>query len=135
MWELKKVKIFDEMSEETICFTAQFFVDNKHIANVRNDGQGGCNDLYPTKGYTYDDIKEFDTLDMEVEIMGKAIEIDEVRKYQSKGFYLKKGENYFKQPFPMSISKLKKHPQYNAFLLKKMSIFKKDGYEVLNKNL
>lgn len=39
--QLKKVKIYDELSEETICFTAELYADGKKVATVKNDGRGG----------------------------------------------------------------------------------------------
>jgi len=38
-----KVKIYDELSRETICFTAVVSLDGEKI-HVKNDGNGGCND-------------------------------------------------------------------------------------------
>jgi len=134
-FELKKVKRFPEMSEETECFVAQLWVDGKHIADVRNDGKGGSNDLHPMDGYTYEDIKEFDTLDAECEIFEKVIEYDEVRKLQSNNFVVKKDRNLYTLKFPMSISKLKKIGNYDMWLNNKLDNFKKHGYVVLNTNL
>lgn len=48
--ELKKVKFYDELSEETPCFTAELHVDGKKVATVRNDGRGGCASVYFTEG-------------------------------------------------------------------------------------
>ena len=47
--QLKKVKIYDELSDETICFTAELYADGKKVATVRNDGRGGCTDVYFTE--------------------------------------------------------------------------------------
>ena len=41
--ELRKVKIARHMSEETTAFTADLWVDDKHIGHVKNDGRGGAN--------------------------------------------------------------------------------------------
>ena len=123
------------MSEETECFVAQLWVDGKHIADVRNDGKGGSNDLHPMDGYTYEDIKEFDTLDAECEIFEKVIEYDEVRKLQSKNFVVKKDRKLYTLKFPMSISKLKKFGNYDMWLINKLDNFKKHGYSILNTNL
>jgi len=43
--ELRKVKVYRGMSEETTAFTAQLWVDGEHIAYVKNDGRGGNNDI------------------------------------------------------------------------------------------
>ena len=49
--QLKKVKVYDELSEETICFTAELYADGKKVATVKNDGRGGCTDVYFTDGF------------------------------------------------------------------------------------
>jgi hypothetical protein len=40
--ELKKVQIFLAGSEETICFTADIYVDSIKAGYAKNDGHGGC---------------------------------------------------------------------------------------------
>jgi len=40
--ELKSLKIFDAMSEETIAFVADVYVNGKKVAYAKNDGHGGC---------------------------------------------------------------------------------------------
>ena len=49
--QLKKIKIYDELSEETICFTAELYADGKKVATVKNDGRGGSTDVYFTEGW------------------------------------------------------------------------------------
>ena len=44
--ELKKVKIAQNMSEETIAFTGELWIDNKKAADLKNDGQGGANFMW-----------------------------------------------------------------------------------------
>ena len=39
--ELKKVKHYPSMSEETICFEAELYADGKRIGHCKNNGQGG----------------------------------------------------------------------------------------------
>ena len=41
---LKNVKIYNSMSEETYCFEATLYADNKKITRVSNSGRGGSND-------------------------------------------------------------------------------------------
>jgi hypothetical protein len=43
--ELKNVKIYQGMSEETTAFTATLYINGKKAAHVKNDGRGGDN--YP----------------------------------------------------------------------------------------
>lgn len=42
MFELKKVKHFGAMSRETYCYTAKLYLDGEHVADVENEGHGGC---------------------------------------------------------------------------------------------
>jgi hypothetical protein len=42
--ELKNVKFYESMSEETNCFQADLFINGKKIAYVKNTGQGGPTD-------------------------------------------------------------------------------------------
>lgn len=41
---VKNVKIHDDMSEETMCYSATLYVDGVRAAGVSNRGQGGCNE-------------------------------------------------------------------------------------------
>jgi len=142
-FELRKIKSFEPLSEETEAFTAQLWVDGKHVADLKNDGQGGCNNFSPIKPFTWKDIEPYQATDVECKIFAMIIEFDETRKRQSKGFYLRKGEmvgftderKYYSQKFPMPISKLRKHPDYKNWLSGKLADFKAQGYTVLNTNL
>ncbi len=40
--ELKNLRIYDKMSEETIAFTADVYVNGKKVAYAKNEGCGGC---------------------------------------------------------------------------------------------
>ena len=41
--ELKKIKITDEMSDETTCFCADVWIDGKYAGSAENAGSGGPN--------------------------------------------------------------------------------------------
>lgn len=43
-FELKNIKFYESMSEETNCFQADLFINGKKIAYVKNTGQGGSTD-------------------------------------------------------------------------------------------
>ena len=45
--ELKSLRIYDRMSEETIAFTADVFVNGKKVAYAKNDGCGGSTYYHP----------------------------------------------------------------------------------------
>ena len=55
---LRKVKVYDELSEETICFTAELYAGGKMVAKVKNDGRGGSTDVYFVDGWNSDVAKE-----------------------------------------------------------------------------
>jgi len=48
--ELKKIKINKSFSRETVCFTADLYVDNVKIGACENDGNGGNTFIYADKG-------------------------------------------------------------------------------------
>ena len=48
---LKKVKIFNGMSEETIAFTADVWFDGKLIGHADNHGTGGNNNVTPANNW------------------------------------------------------------------------------------
>lgn len=132
---LKNVKFHEDMSEETPCFSADLYENGKLIAYVSNRGNGGCNNVHPAEGLTYKDVQHLTTLDADCVIMQLAEEYNFATKHQSKNFVLNKGEKFYTQKFPMSISKLKKHPQYNDWLKKQKEKIEKEGYKILNRNL
>jgi len=43
---VKNYKAYPRMSEETVAFNADIYVDGKKIGDVRNDGNGGCHMYY-----------------------------------------------------------------------------------------
>lgn len=51
--ELKKLKIYPAMSEETTAFSATLFIDGKEICQCKNDGRGGQTDIQG-----YNDVRE-----------------------------------------------------------------------------
>lgn len=132
---LKKVKVHDNLSEETVCFSAEVYQNGKLIAYVSNRGQGGCNDLHPAKGLTYDDIKHLDNLDAECELMTMAEEINIAKKYQSKAFVLIKNSEVSIYKTKLPFSTLKKYGNYKTWLDDMLKQFETQNYRVLNTNL
>ena len=45
--ELKSIKVFEAMSEETTAFYANVYIDGKHRGYAKDDGRGGCIDIRP----------------------------------------------------------------------------------------
>lgn len=54
--ELKKISYSKSLSEETNAYTAQVWVDDVHVCDVSNHGQGGCDEQHPAKGKTHKDV-------------------------------------------------------------------------------
>jgi hypothetical protein len=48
-FSFKSFKHFKSMSEETMCFEAALFFDGKKVGYARNNGHGGCTDVYIEK--------------------------------------------------------------------------------------
>ena len=58
--ELKNIKYFASMSEETPCYKADIFINGKKAIRVSNHGHGACDDHYPFKPFTYKDVKDLE---------------------------------------------------------------------------
>ena len=58
--ELKNIKYFASMSEETPCYKADIFINGKKAIHVSNHGYGACDDHYPFKPFTYKDVKDLE---------------------------------------------------------------------------
>lgn len=56
--ELKNIKYFATMSEETHCFEATLYVEGKNAGAVSNRGQGGCNEYYLKPEFKYENINK-----------------------------------------------------------------------------
>lgn len=54
--ELKKLKLYPALSEETQAYSAAIFLDGRHIADVHNDGHGASDNVRPKAPFTYDDL-------------------------------------------------------------------------------
>lgn len=55
--ELRKIHYSETFSQETSAYTADVYADGKLLGHARNDGNGGCDMLYPAKGRTNSDIE------------------------------------------------------------------------------
>lgn len=133
--ELRKIKHFNELSQETMAFSAQLWVDGKHIADVSNNGEGGPNNVYPAKGYAWADVRQYDNLDTECKIFEMVMDDSVRRDNQSKGFVVKKDGEYKFKKFSQPISKMKQYGNYKTFIENTIKSFEDAGYTVLNTNL
>ena len=60
--ELRKVKHFNELSQETMAFSAQLWVDGKHIADISNNGEGRSNNIYRLTPSKWNAIRQYANL-------------------------------------------------------------------------
>ena len=58
--ELKNIKYFASMHEETPCYNADIFINGKKAIHVSNHGYGACDDHYPFEPFTYKDVKDLE---------------------------------------------------------------------------
>jgi hypothetical protein len=79
--ELKKLKVFEEMSEETTAFVADLWINGKKVAYAKNDGHGGCTfyNAYPEQRELLAEAEAYcQSLPPHVtEFMGKEMSIDQ----------------------------------------------------------
>ena len=129
--DLRKIKVFKELSEETVAFSAELFEDGKFVSTISNRGHGGSNDFHPYP----ETVIKYDNLDVECEIFTLVETYDYVTKNQSKGFVLRKETKFFTSKFPMNVTKLKSVSDYPTWLKGRLKYFKANGYEVLNRNI
>ncbi len=148
---LKNVKIYDKMSEETTCFQAVIHVQGKPLCTVENSGKGGCDDMHPTKGNTYEDISKlvalvgdatgetFEPLSLHVsQLLNKIILDKKVKKWQVKGlvFQDKKdmGDIRILKYF-LTIEHYLSDPKWIEVLKSTINKYTEKGFVCLNTNL
>ena len=57
--ELKNLKVHNDMSQETTCFSATLYIDGKKVGQARNDGQGGPNMVHFDDPKLYKQFEDF----------------------------------------------------------------------------
>lgn len=66
--ELKNIKVARSLSEETLAFTANLYVNGFHAYAVSNHGTGGCNSYYPVGK----DVPSIKSIEDDIVAQGKA---------------------------------------------------------------
>lgn len=56
--KIRKLKVCEWASEETLCMTGEVHVDGKPVAYFDNDGRGGSTKIEPVEGVAWDKIYE-----------------------------------------------------------------------------
>jgi hypothetical protein len=51
--KLTNIRIYDKLSEETLCFTAKVYLDGDLIMEASNHGMGGCHEWVGLNSWTY----------------------------------------------------------------------------------
>lgn len=135
--ELKNIKVHNDMSQETPCFSCTLHKNGVKIATVSNSGHGGSNDIYPEKGYTYADIEEYTTLDAETEIMCAVEVYAEVMRHQATKIVFRKigTDEIYLLKLSMPFSKLKDKKGFDGQLRIIEAKKRMEGYEILNFNM
>lgn len=159
--ELKKISFNERMSEETNCFTADLYINGIKAGYVRNDGRGGSTDYYANEGKhkLIEDAEKFcvdlpaikyGSLDIQMNLENKIDQLfvewltqKETAKFQKKlekdclkGICFKFQDGYKTITWKgHTISTMLQHPQGKTVLKAKLAELRRNGDEVLNKNI
>lgn len=163
--ELKKIKFYESLSQETNCFTAELFCNEEHVASCDNNGCGGNTNIRRLEGkmdlintleewckkqpqveYNFDDLKPF-KIDYSLEIfvdgeVDKFIEAKEKIKFQKKldrdclrGICVSVPNGYSITKWNKNIIEMLDSENGRAVLTKKIISLENEGKIILNKNL
>lgn len=152
--QLKSIKHFEAGSQETECFTADLWVNNKKVATVENDGHGGCHRIMPYPNqrevlrqaeayakslpevdgghFKFDNDLEWQVSEMLTAFLTKK----EISKHSRKGLYYETAEgNQRLVKWTEPIKKMLMFPNGVKTILKKVEVLKAEGCTILNNNL
>ena len=158
--ELKNVKFYESMSEETNCFQADLFINGKKIAYVKNSGQGGCTD-YGVHDFSQQQVlrdaeafclklpkeKISETFDFQPTLESKIDDLFEAwlkvkadkqfEKQMEKGILYGKNKmySYHIQPYNVPIKTMLMSEYGREMLRNKILQIKQGGDEVFNTNI
>jgi hypothetical protein len=159
--ELKNIKFSEAMSEETNAFVADVYVNGKNVAYAKNDGHGGCTfyHAYEGKRELLEQAEQFclglppiKAYGMELK-MNLEFKIDmlledwlkekdqkrlnnKLEKDCLKGICVKTDNGYsLIQWKGHTIDSLLQHPQGKLTIRVKLNELRREGKEVLNKNI
>jgi len=48
IFTLKKLKVHNDMSQETVCFSAEIWFNGRRVGIASNEGHGGCTSIHPS---------------------------------------------------------------------------------------
>jgi len=158
-FELKNFKHYPRISEETIAFSADLYIDGVKAASCENTGKGGCTNIrpyqdkrellkeaekyaasLPTKEYDF--MNEHFSTAQSVEsivddLVSDILEKKEIEKHQKRKFVITKDDKMYTVALPnkYTIEELLKVEQGREYIRKEIEDFVKDGYKVVNLNI
>lgn len=160
--ELKNIKVHKDMSEETTCFSAVLYANGKKVAVCKNDGRGGCTDVYfleygsqltgdvmkyckenPIVNYHNSEKWELHGVDHYVDdLLYKHLYEKDLKKWQKKKLVLhdpSQGDREYvvhaTLTLKMPISELMEHEVTKTFLRHEIEKVRMKGYVVMNTNI
>lgn len=162
--QLKKVKFHEELSEETNCFTANIYYKGRLCGYAKNNGQGGCTDIkpYPEKRELFEQCEKYcktlpdfvhesifgtdDNLVIKANIESVVDNLfvewaenqqeKKIEKLCEKGIVIKKGNTYNLFEYKhFTIERMLSKPEWKLQLLNDVRRLKKEGKEIVNKNI
>ena len=158
--DLKAIKFYESMSEETNCFQGKLYINGKYVADVKNSGQGGSTDVYPInklsrqitdeaeKYLSHQPKKKCDTYDFEYirtlesevdDLFADWLKVKEDKKFEKqmdKGILYGTKYNYQMIYWKnMSITAMMNNPTGKARLIQVVKDLKAKGETILNTNL
>ena len=159
--ELKNVKFYESMSEETNCFQADLFINGKKIAYVKNTGQGGCTDYHVIDFKQNDILREAEqhflslpeekdeqhdfnyqpTLENRIDdLFSQWLKVKEDKKFakeMDKGILYGKNKmySYYIQPYNVPIKAMLMTDKGREVLRNKILEIKQNGDTVFNTNI
>lgn len=151
MITLKNVKIYDALSEETLCFTATVYENGVKIGTAKNDGHGGNTFVYldnPRSKTMAEESALEEAVDEAVYAIDKAKQEAKIQKKLERdciksvcvGWINEHGASYYAQGFKskLPLAEIAKRPQGLEAIQKMVDRIKSElvGDEtILNKNL
>lgn len=158
--ELRNVKVFKELSDETTCFHAILYVDGKKAADCSNRGNGGMTDVDFYNKETQEKVAEFckenpvvnyfgdkkyiyGDVDIRVDELLVEIQMKKDLKAKQKNSLVLRKEKlkdapyvihaYIKQLFP--IEKIMQDETKRNTLRRQIVDLRKQGYTIMNTNI
>lgn len=155
---LGAIKVYNELSEETNCFTANILVNGIKVGTAKNDGHGGCTGYYPNKNneelfekaldycktlpdYAYsDDFKVPMNMELMIDdLLEKHLFVLSIKKHFTKNVVWGKYPGEIKSlGYNISLSKIKKRSDGKEVietLIKTVKDKMKPGDKIFNTNL